>query len=448
MHLNEHTIPASIRPQNPSCPAGGTNTAQSGGRGVAMTSPSSNTSPRDYVVLHRGFDTLALSVKATLPNDLYTHLMIAKAEGEDTRKDTLTEWNGVQLHVKAFGVSGYSIVASGGLFGATWFFKKANAKDPWAIRVSFGSDFLANCGLGAAKVHLEFVLERFGVSHAPDDISIGRADYCVDILARGFVITPDHFVMPASTKRKDYPDLEQPVVHGTSGKASSVTIGHIGNRQVILYDKRAEVIVRKKTQWWKIWQTELDNLWAKGLLETPIKLDKSDPAQSRVIRVEFRAGKNTLKNRWNITTWSDFFDRFGDVCCQMGEDIRYCDPNAGDINRARWPTHPLWEIACAEMNDDLFEMRSGVDPCTIKEVHKETHISMLLRNITGTCLTHAALHDREVGEIPAHLHELAHEMCANLAKRPDNTHKQLEAAKAKYVFIKGPEKNGKANKGN
>lgn len=372
--------------------------------------------------------------------------MVAKAEGEDTREDTLTEWNGVRLLVRAYGGNGYAIIASGGPFGATWFFKKANAKDPWAVRVSFGSDFLANNGLGAAKAHLETIMGQFGISYVESDVSISRADYCVDILARGFVLVPDNFVMAASTKRKDYPDLSQPVIHGTSGKASSVTVGSIGNRQVILYDKRAEVVVCNKDHWWTIWQTELDRLFSNEHLDSPIKLDRSAPAQSRVMRVEFRAGKRTLKERWNITTWADFFDRFGDVCRQMGEDIRYCEPTKGDTNRGRWPNHPIWEIACAEINDDLNEMRSGVDPCVIKEVHKETHISMLLRNITGTCLTHAALHDREVGEIPAHLHELAHEMCANLAKRPDKTHKQLEAAKAKYVFIKGPEQNVKANK--
>jgi hypothetical protein len=100
----------------------------------------------------------------------------------------------------------------------------------------------------------------------------------------------------------------------------------------------------------------------------------------------------------------------------------------------------LWEIACAEMNADLFEMRSGVDPSVLKEVHKETHISMIMRNITGCSLTHAALHGRKSEEIPAHLAKLAQEITANLAKHPDKTRKQLEAAKAKYVFITGPER--------
>ena len=33
----------------------------------------------------------------------------------------------------------------------------------------------------------------------------------------------------------------------------------------------------------------------------------------------------------------DLFDRYGDLIRQMGEVIRYTDPEAGDSNRARWP---------------------------------------------------------------------------------------------------------------
>jgi hypothetical protein len=276
-------------------------------------------------------------------------------------------------------------------------FKKPNAKDPWGVRVSFGSDFLSTGGVGAAKAHLEWVTRHMGMSYVSTDVSIGRVDYCLDILAPNLVLDPDSFVMSARTSRKDHHDLHNLSAHGTSGKISSITVGSISNRQVIIYDKRAEVIVRNKHQWWLIWQDTLDRMLDHRQITTPIKLDPSDAGQSRVIRVEFRAGKTALKERWNITTWEDFFDRFGDLCRQTGESIRYCQPNLSDTKRARWPNHPLWEIACAEMNDDLFDMRSGVDPDVIKEVHKETHISLVLRNIIGCSLTHAALNDKKFG---------------------------------------------------
>lgn len=317
---------------------------------------------------------------------------------------------------------------------------RPNAKNPWGVRVSFGSDILATLGLGHAKAHLEWVMDRLGMVYGDADVSISRADCCVDILAPDFELLPDNFVMCARTSRKDHHDLRALSVQGTSGRVTSVTVGSIRNRQVIIYDKRAEVTVRNKHHWWLIWQDTLDGMFRAGNIGHHIKLDPTDTTQSRVIRIELRAGKTALKERWNITTWADFFDRYGDLCRQTGELIRYYTPNPNDTNRARWPNHLLWEIACAEMNDDLFEMRSGVDPSLLKEVHKETHISMILRNITGCAVTHAALNGLKSDDLPAHLASLAQEITANLAKRPDKTRKQLDAAKAKYVFITGPEK--------
>lgn len=80
-------------------------------------------------------------------------------------------------------------------------------------------------------------------------------------------------------------------------------------------------------------------MFDRGHIDQPIQLDPTDPAQSRVFRFEFRAGKRALKERWNITTWEEFFDRYGDLCRDMGEVIRYCDPIKNDNKRARWPNH-------------------------------------------------------------------------------------------------------------
>jgi hypothetical protein len=86
-------------------------------------------------------------------------------------------------------------------------------------------------------------------------------------------------------------------------------------------------------------------------------------------KVRFRAGKELLKDRWNIRTWAQFFDRFGDLCRETDEVVRYTEPNATDCNRARWPNHLICELACSEMNGDLMEMRSGCHPNPLKEAH-------------------------------------------------------------------------------
>ena len=177
---------------------------------------------------------------------------------------------------------------------------------------------------------------------------------------------------------------------------------------------------------------------ARGV-ELPFrKLDPFDPAKSRILRVELRAGKRLLKDRWGIRTWADLFDQFGDACRETGETYRYCDPIPGDTNRARWPNHPLWEIACAEINTDLTDMRSGVDPCALKEVHRETHIGVLARNCFGNAVSHAALHNAKFRDLQGHFVHLREEMVRMVDANPQHYRKLLRQAKDRYVYIRNP----------
>ena len=440
------TGPGHTRPQNKSCPAGGTKTGapapapslstitdkRADQRGVIVAPPSGNTFQQPITVLHRGFDTLALAIRTNIPADLFDYLEAEKERADQERREILIDYNGVKLHLKAHGGNGYRFIASGGQDGATWFFKKPNTKDKWGIRLSFGSYFMAVHGLGRAKAHVEAVLERLGIQHGPDDISISRADFCVDLLAPGFVLIPDQFVMHSAAGRRDHVTDTEKSVNGKSGRTTSVTIGSSRNRQAIVYDKRAEVIAHSKSYWWGIWNHTLAQIGPDRTLLSP------DPAQAdanRVIRVEFRAGKDLLKDTWGIRTWAQFFDRFGDLCRQSGQVIRYTQPVPGDSNRARWPDHPLWDAACEAMNDDLAEMRSGADPNPLKAVQREDHINMLFRNVLGTSITLGALMGVGFDDLPATLADLAKRMRAELAKNPDKTAKQLQAAKDRYVFI-------------
>ena len=144
------------------------------------------------------------------------------------------------------GGAGYRFILKGGQDGATWFFKKPNVKDKWGIRLSFGSFFMATHGLGAAKAHVDHVTAKLGIRFGTDDVSISRADFCVDVLAPDFTLNPEHFVMHSASGRRDHITAEDIAVHGKSGRVTSVTIGGTRNRQVIVYDKRAEVITHKK----------------------------------------------------------------------------------------------------------------------------------------------------------------------------------------------------------
>lgn len=447
-----------IRPQNNCCPAGGTHqadckprkSANDRQRGVVVAPPSGNTKTiPGMTILHKGFDTIALSIKAALTPEFLEYL-----EGEQTRAKAENEpvlccYQGVEFHLKHHGGAGYQFLLDGGPDGAVWAFKRPHPKDPWGIRINVGSRFLALGGLGRAKAHIEDTLTAWGILFHAQDVSIARVDFCVDVFAPEFTLEPDNFVTHSGTGRRDFITDTDRSVNGKSGRTTSVTMGKMPNRQVIVYDKRAEVIARSKSYWWLIWN---DTLRRKGLpllsygtlqrgseYEASLEhsagvVDAKQASESRVWRIEFRAGKNHLKDTWGIRTWEQLFDTFGDLVRFTGEVVRYTAPN-GDQNRSRWPNHLLWETVVAEMNDDLTEMRSGADPNPIKEVHKETHISVLARNILGTGISLAALRGVEIAEIGPFFDlmgaELKNTALGNLVK----TEKQLNAAKDRYVFL-------------
>lgn len=454
MQQSEAKAGRTVRPQNTSYPAGGSHASSASRRlkgerlkrGVIVAPPSGNTeTPENYTVLHRGFDTLALSIQANIGPELFEYLDAQKAIAEDEARDLLVRYRGMQFLLKPYGGHGYRFLLDGGPDGASWAFKKPNARDKWGIRLTFGSFFLATHGLGAAKAHCERVLERLDIRFGPDDVSISRADFCVDVLANGFVLHPDQMVMHSATGRRDHLTHEDMSVNGKSGWASSVTAGSITNRQVIIYNKRAEVIAHGKSHWWDIWNhtlrsgignTNAPYTLHKGHVPGPLTPDKTQAAQNQVWRVEFRAGKTLLKDRWGIRTWQQFFDQFGDLCRSSGERVRYTEPDANDTNRSRWPNHPLWEVVCAEMNDDLTEMRSGADPNPMKEVHRTEHVASLLKQVTGTCITMAALEGWEHTELPAAFNSIAERMTDAVNDNPERAAKQLQDAKDRYVFMR------------
>lgn len=439
-----------IRPQNLSCPAGGTNKVMrdpkskpARQRGVVVAPPSGNTSTiPDMTILHKGFDTIALSIKAALTPEFLDFLESEQTRAKADNAPVLCTYGGVLFHLKHHGGSGYQFLLDGGQDGAAWAFKRPHPKDLWGIRVSIGSRFLALGGLGRAKAHIENSLDAWGIRFQAEDVSIARVDFCVDVLAPSFTLNPDHFVMHSGTGRRDHISDMDMAVNGKSGRNTSVTCGKMPGRQVIVYDKRAEVIRRSKAYWWAIWN---DTLRRQGLPLFGTKraqetanaapyIDIADPDQSRVWRVEFRAGKKHLKDTWGIRTWAQLFDAFGDLVRHTGEVVRYTEPN-GDPNRSRWPNHELWETVVADMNDDLMEMRSGADPNPMKEVHKETHISLLMRNILGTSVSLAALKGVEMDGLGVFLEMTGKDLKCMALDDPAKSEKQLNDAKDRYVFI-------------
>ncbi|MFP1646692.1 hypothetical protein [Pontitalea aquivivens] len=382
-------------------------------------------------IIHQGFDTLTLSIQANIPPDLFDYLDAERDKAEETRAPVLISYGGAEFSLSNHGGNGYRFILKGGPLDMTWFFKKPNAKDPWGIRLNIGSTLLATQGLGYARAYIDKTLERLGIRYGAHQVSIARADFCVDVLAPGFNLVPENFVIHSHTNRADYQTFEEEEdrrSNGKSGRFTSVTVGKMPGRQVIVYDKRREVIDHRKPIWWDIWNANLER---DGLPP----LDPEDRAASQVWRIEIRAGKALLKDRWQIRQWAEFDALFGDVVTEAMQKIRYCEPDPTDTNRARWPDHPIWELVSEAAEGDLTEMRSYLDPQKVKHVHREDHIRLIMALLTGNATTLAALEGVPEARLADHMAGLGLRLKEAVRADPERAANKLEEAKGRYRFV-------------
>ncbi|TAN63563.1 MAG: hypothetical protein EPN20_09480, partial [Magnetospirillum sp.] len=308
--------------------------------------------------IYQGFDGLDVTFQGRIPEALCAELEATKAMAAEARHPILCEWRGQSFHVAETGAAGgYAYRCDTGPEGAVWFFSKNQQINLWNIRVSCRSAWLATKGFGRVRAEIYEFLEAIGADVMGE--AIARVDYAMDFRADdlpGFVMEPNNFVMHARSNRGDH--YEDIGAHGTSGKVTSVTVGTMPGRQIIIYDKAREVAVKQKAEWPLIWGASLQRQGRAPLAEG-----------ERVYRVELRAGKAYLKERWGITTWAELDAKLGDLFVAAVTDIRLCMAT-NDPNRSRWPLHPIWEAVTAAVKGDLFEMQSGATPGVVKGVRR------------------------------------------------------------------------------
>ena len=380
-------------------------------------------------IVHRGFDRLELSIEANIPPELFEHLDPLREEAEEAREKRPVNYDGADFDLLPHGAPGYRFIMQSGPLPVTWFFKKPNARDPWGVRIVVGSLMLATQGLGYVRAYIANTMERLGVRYGPRQVSIGRTDFCVDIVAPEFELTPENFVIHSHTNRADHLTPEEHTrSNGKSGRFTSVTVGKMPGRQVAIYDKRLEVTDKRKPIWWDLWNA---NLKSEGLPP----LDPKDRSKSQIWRVEVRAGKRIMKDRWGITTWEDFDAKFGDVIAKAFEKIRYCEPDPMDTNRARWPNHEIWDLAKVDADTDLTELRSHVDASAVKEVHKADQIKMILALVFGNCTTLAALEGVESDDLQGYMQDMGERLRMEFQADPERAANKLSKAKERYRFV-------------
>lgn len=381
-------------------------------------------------VLYSGFDGLDLAIKAHAPPELIERLEAGKAFATERQHEAYTTFNGVKIYIRSSGrKGGYTYTFNTGTEGAIWAIKKPNASDPWGVHVSIRSRALALHGLEKVRHDLEATCEKLGLRVPPDGISIGRVDFAVDILDPTFSLDSNAFVVHSRTKIKTHKDLADGTEHSHSGRRTSVTIGKMPGRQVIVYDKREEVQTKHKHEWPLIWQEAASRL---GL--SPLDMTRREASQ--IWRVELRLGKTALRNRTNIRGWVSFYEELEAEIARLSRDMSLHIPN-GDTNRSRWPMHPLWKTVNAVIEEGLFAHDVQVAPELVHAADLQQKRVEFLRSIAAHSVTLAYLEGVQEADVPEFLEELPLRVETFLEQHNRDLGRRLSEAAAKYGALVG-----------
>lgn len=380
-------------------------------------------------LIRMGFDGLDISYPLTISEELADKMRSGKevAEGGNGERGSFLH-NGVRMEVAATGArGGYAYRCDsgfGGPQGEIWFFKKPTGRaDEWGVRVSCRALPLALHGLAKTRARIEDTLKRLGLDYVPGTESIGRVDVACDVFAPDLILDRAHFVAPASSRVQEISEsLVQ--VTGRSGRVESVTIGKNPQRQVVVYDKRAEVIATGKRWWWPIWW---DALEARGL---PL-VDHRDRKSGSVWRVEIRAFKRHLKDKWQVTTWGHLRERLPDILHHALCDVRFVTPT-NDSNRGRWPDHPLWLLAYEAFMQDMEDLNSMVDPKVIEGLLFEDRDEMLRKQIAGCLLSRAALHGVSKRQLRAYVMGSVELIVREWERQPIRSGEKFQKARSRH----------------
>ncbi len=361
-------------------------------------------------ILHAGFDGLKFTIQADIPPSFRAKLAEAKAHAVKTNADCTLEIGGVSLAVRRSGGSAFS--AHTGEYGAEWYFLDPENRPPNnpGITVDFRAFLLATGGLAAAQEHFETCMEAFGILYAETQLRVSRVDFAVDILAPWFEPGREALVMPAGTRIGEYTSIDETETQSIGARVTGLRAGAVANRQLAIYDKRAEIIAKHKLGWLEIWNTtRLQNHLRPLCLK--------DANQSRVWRFEMRQGSKQLRNRWQMRSWADLHAKIGDSFAEFTTRIRYTIPQF-DSNRARWPVHELWHLVTEAAAQSLAPMRSGAKPQSVKEANRAAHIEMLEGQLLGLATSLAAAKGIPDTRFPYFLKTLSHTLAVRSKAHP------------------------------
>ncbi|PHQ72373.1 MAG: hypothetical protein COB93_00385 [Sneathiella sp.] len=347
--------------------------------------------------LYASFDTLEVSFQGALPRETLDEMEAEKKIATDRNENQLMTIGPGQVdgHVGQSGMKGgYAYTFSTGPLGELWSFKNNAGPSQWNIGVKVYAESLAAYPYWEIKERLYQRLKDMGGIVGKE--SLRRVDFAMDFLMpEPFTVSIDQFVAHHRSKISPYLKLEEREKDsGTNdgtyvfrgGWIESITIGKMPGRQVIVYDKRKAALDLGKLFWFRIWG-----------------IDPKDRTKS-VWRVELRAGKAELKDKWNIRTFADLENSIGDIFTHAAHKIHYHNKFQTDANVSRQQQHPLWDAVHLCLNKKLTEYRSGLLPNQIKEIiasqQKEIYIGQMMGLIAGLAVIEGLDRDEILNDLP------------------------------------------------
>lgn len=361
-------------------------------------------------IVHSGFDSLYFSIRGAL-----SPASIERFEG--LKDQAIKDDNDISFtmpdETKRFLLrptgkrGGYTYVINTGLVGSTIAFKASLSRDQHNAFVEISSARLLASGW---KDALERALDHVKIlGFHVIEISINRADYCIDFLDAKIKIDPRDFIAHSRVKKTSYYEsasvsnhvgmLLDPVEVRTvsqSDRIASITLGKMPGRQVIVYNKRAEVIERRKFYWFDAWS-----------------IDRWDDTRT-VHRVEVRAGKQHLL-KTGIRTLEDFERHIGIVLKNTVKAIRWVQPIMTDGNVTRAPLHPVWAAVCTRMDTALAPYAAPLTVEAITDRMRENKQLEYRQQIAGNLGGWLAVSGACMEEAKESSISLMEEICASFA---------------------------------
>ncbi len=152
------------------------------------------------------------------------------------------------------------------------------------------------------------------------------------------------------------------------------------NRQIVVYDKRLEVIQKQKKEWWDFWRLSADRNGIGAI----------DLERAQIWRIEARLGGDAIVARFKSRLIGDVLPQAGAALHTLLSDVRLTTPTP-DRNRSRWPTHPAWELAQRSARSIAIADAGLGEPLGLRERMRRELEEAMDRQRLGVLLTQGAL---------------------------------------------------------